>query len=910
MELRRSSRRTSNSPIPGNEQQHNDNGQEHIDSAGDADSIFQLIDKSDDDTYMPSSDSEICGPVEMHKEDALELNHKPVTTVDFPDRDVPTTIPNLFPGVSVPYCTQPSTERDDIQQSTQQTETGCEFSAPKKERRKYTKKKRKTTGPLLMWEVWEEEYERWIDDHLVEDTDLNEQNEVVPETAESPSDLIIPLLRYQKEWLAWALKQEESSTRGGILADEMGMGKTVQAIALVLSKREICRSLYGPDASSMSPGSSTGLPGVRTTLVICPVVAVSQWVSEIDRFTLGGSTKVLVYHGANRGKSTKQFLDYDFVITTYSIVEAEYRKYMMPPKERCPYCGKLYYQKKLAIHQKYFCGPDSVRTSKQSKQEKKKMKCSTSMSKQDTKEKGKYWECEDNMKKAGKRKSKDYEEDNTVVEHSLPREKSILHSLNWYRIILDEAHFVKDRRCNTAKAVLALESSYKWALSGTPLQNRVGELYSLVRFLQIVPYSYYLCKDCDCRTLDYSSSTLCSNCPHNSVRHFCWWNKYVATPIQSHGHADWGRRALILLKHKVLRNIVLRRTKKGRASDLALPPRIVSLRRDTQDIKEADYYESLYNESQAQFNTYVQEGTVMNNYAHIFDLLTRLRQAVDHPYLVVYSRTASLRSGSMVDTDNVEHVCGICQDPAEDPVVTSCSHVFCKACLIDFSASLGQVSCPSCSQLLTVDLTTNANTGDQAKTTIKGFKSSSILNRVRLDDFQTSTKIEALREEIRFMAERDGSAKGIVFSQFTSFLDLINYSLHKSGINCVQLVGSMSISARDAAIKRFTEDPECKIFLMSLKAGGVALNLTVASHVFLMDPWWNPAVERQAQDRIHRIGQYKPIRIVRFVIENTIEERILKLQEKKELVFEGTVGGSADALGKLTEADMRFLFVT
>ncbi|KDO54698.1 hypothetical protein CISIN_1g0027441mg, partial [Citrus sinensis] len=165
-------------------------------------------------------------------------------------------------------------------------------------------------------------------------------------------------------------------------------------------------------------------------------------------------------------------------------------------------------------------------------------------------------------------------------------------------------------------------------------------------------------------------------------------------------------------------------------------------------------------------------------------------------------------------------------------------------------------------------------------------------------------------EEIRFMVERDGSAKGIVFSQFTSFLDLINYSLHKSGVNCVQLVGSMSIPARDAAINRFTEDPDCKIFLMSLKAGGVALNLTVASHVFLMDPWWNPAVEQQAQDRIHRIGQYKPIRIVRFLIENTIEERILKLQEKKKLVFEGTVGGSADAFGKLTEADMRFLFVT
>ncbi|CAK9157995.1 unnamed protein product [Ilex paraguariensis] len=306
---------------------------------------------------------------------------------------------------------------------------------------------------------------------------------------------------------------------------------------------------------------------------------------------------------------------------------------------------------------------------------------------------------------------------------------------------------------------------------------------------------------------------------------------------------------------------------------------------------------------------YLEAGTLANNYAHIFQLLTRLRQAVDHPYLVVYSSSSMGRNGGEVDTSDGEQVCSLCHDPAEDPVVTSCSHVFCKLCLIDFSASVGQVTCPSCSKPLTVDFTTDKDHGDQnTRTTLKGFKPSSILNRIRLDDFQTSTKIDALREEITFMVEEDGSAKGIVFSQFTTFLDLIHYSLEKAGVNCVQLVGSMSLGARDAAISKFTDDPDCRIFLLSLKAGGVALNLTVASHVFLMDPWWNPAVEQQAQDRIHRIGQYKPIKMVRFVIENTVEERILKLQEKKLLVFEGTVGGSSDAMGKLTEKDLTFLF--
>ncbi|KAK2433568.1 P-loop containing nucleoside triphosphate hydrolase superfamily protein [Trifolium repens] len=752
---------------------------------------------------------------------------------------------------------------------------------------KAKKTKKGDPKPVLLWHAWKEEHERWIDQNLLEDVTLD-QSEVMNETAEASSDLIVPLLRYQREWLAWALKQESSVTRGGILADEMGMGKTIQAIALVLVKRELQQMSCESDEQSHSPGSSKVLPVIKGTLVICPLVAVNQWGSEIDRFTLKGSTKVLIYHGPKRENFTEQFSEYDFVITTYSTVESEYRKHVMPPKEKCPYCGKLYKPSKLDIHLKYHCGPNAIKTSKQSKQSKKNKS-------------GQSSKMDGELKHNSIKKKKG--EMCLGVEGN---EKSFLHTVKWQRIILDEAHFIKSRHCNTTKAVLALESSYKWALSGTPLQNRVGELYSLVRFLQIVPFSYNLCKDCDCRILDHSSSKECPNCPHSSVRHFCWWNKNIATPIQTHGYGNSGKRAMILLKNKILKSIVLRRTKIGRAADLELPPRIVSLRRDSLDIKEQDYYESLYNESQAQFNTYVEANTVTNNYAHIFDLLTRLRQAVDHPYLVVYSPTATALKGENL-VSNGEKECGLCHDTVEDPVVTSCQHTFCKGCLIDFSGSLGRVSCPSCSTLLTVDLTSNKDAVVN-KTTIKGFRSSSILNRIQIENFQTSTKIEALREEIRFMVERDGSAKAIVFSQFTSFLDLINYSLQKSGVSCVQLNGSMTMGARDVAIKKFTDDPECKIFLISLKAGGVALNLTVASHVFLMDPWWNPAVERQAQDRIHRIGQYKPIRIVRFVIENTIEERILKLQEKKELVFEGTIGGSSEALGKLTVADLRFLF--
>jgi DNA repair protein RAD16 len=109
-------------------------------------------------------------------------------------------------------------------------------------------------------------------------------------------------------------------------------------------------------------------------------------------------------------------------------------------------------------------------------------------------------------------------------------------------------------------------------------------------------------------------------------------------------------------------------------------------------------------------------------------------------------------------------------------------------------------------------------------------------------------------------------------------------------------------------IAAFTHDPSVRVFLLSLKAGGVALNLTAASHCFVLDSWWNPAVEQQAQDRVHRLGQHRPMRCVKFAIAGTIEERVIKLQEKKQLVFEATVGRDGEALARLTEDDMRFLF--
>lgn len=261
---------------------------------------------------------------------------------------------------------------------------------------------------VLLWEVWEEEDQRWIDQHLTEDVDLDQQNAVIAETLEPPPELIMPLLRYQKEFLAWASKQEQS-VAGGILADEMGMGKTIQAISLVLARREVDRARFGK--------------AVGCTLVLCPLVAVSQWSNEIDRFTSPGSTKVLVYHGAKREKNVKELMKYDFVLTTYSTAENEFRRCMMSPKVQCEYCDKSFYPKSLTIHHKYHCGPSAVKTEKQSKQNKKNS-AATSSKQANVKE-----------KRSRKKAKQTLEEDQCGP---VDREKSLLHSVKWNRIILDE----------------------------------------------------------------------------------------------------------------------------------------------------------------------------------------------------------------------------------------------------------------------------------------------------------------------------------------------------------------------------------------------------------------------------------------------------------------------------------------
>ncbi|KAF5371952.1 hypothetical protein D9615_008067 [Tricholomella constricta] len=628
--------------------------------------------------------------------------------------------------------------------------------------------------------------------------DLEESIPIItPTMAEQPMNLKLTLLPFQRESLFWMRKQEQGIWNGGMLADEMGMGKTIQIIALFVTD------------------------GVKPNLVVAPTVAVMQWRNEIESHTDG--LKVLVWHGSSRESDIKELKKYDVVLTTYAVMESCFRK----------------------------------------------------------------------QQSGFKRKG------------MIVKEKSPLHEIHWHRIVLDEAHNIKERSTNTAKAAFQLKSNYRWCLSGTPLQNRVGELYSLVRFLGGDPFSYYFCKVCDCKSLHwtFSDKRSCDDCGHTPMQHTCFWNNEILTPIQKNGMVGPGKPAFKKLRI-LLDRMMLRRTKLQKADDLGLPPRTVLVRRDYFSPEEKDLYLSLYTNAKRDFSTYVDQGTILNNYSNIFTLLTRLRQMACHPDLVLRSKT-NARNFTNEDIEEAT-VCRLCNDIAEDAIKSKCHHIFDRACIQQYleTSEEAHPQCPTCHLPLTIDL--EAPALEMEETISKARQG--ILGRLNLEKWRSSSKIEALVEELSNLRLQEATTKSIVFSQFVNFLDLIAYRLQKAGFNICRLEGTMSPQARDATIKHFTNNVGVTVFLVSLKAGGVALNLTEASRVYLMDSWWNPAVEFQAMDRIHRLGQHRPVQAIKIVIEDSIESQIVQLQEKKSAMVNATLAADDQAMGRLTPEDLGFLF--
>ena len=252
------------------------------------------------------------------------------------------------------------------------------------------------------------------------------------------------------------------------------------------------------------------------------------------------------------------------------------------------------------------------------------------------------------------------------------------------------------------------------------------------------------------------------------------------------------------------------------------------------------------------------------------------------------------------DENKKAATCVVCMDRPRDVMLLPCGHAhLCQQCV---NVLPTPKRCPMCRASITKTVKISGKGSEKKKMSMGR---DTILQKLNMSQWVSSTKIEALVQEVKAMPK---GSKAIAFSQYTTFLDLCNWRLKRAGIHCCMLMGHMPLSQRKSTLNAFKTDPTIKVILMSLKAGGEGLNLQEASHVYLLDPWWNPAVEMQAIQRAHRIGTTHEVKAVRFITSDTIEDRMNDLQKVKMKVFEGAIDSSAAALSSLSAEDIRFLF--
>jgi len=283
-------------------------------------------------------------------------------------------------------------------------------------------------------------------------------------------------------------------------------------------------------------------------------------------------------------------------------------------------------------------------------------------------------------------------------------------------------------------------------------------------------------------------------------------------------------------------------------------------------------------------------GKALNAYRHLLEILLRLRQVCCHWKLCGEDRMNNLLS--LLDSDDVVELnpenrlalqailqlsidssdeCAVCLETLHNPVITACKHVFGYECIERVIST--QHKCPLCRTAL-----------QDVEQLVHPAVEEELEEDADIDISTKSSKTEALMSILQ-ASRRDPASKVVIFSQWTSFLNIIQHQLNEFGYKYARIDGSMPARARDAAITALETDPETRILLASLSVCSVGLNLVAADTVILADSWWAPAIEDQAVDRVHRLGQTRPCTVWRLVMENSIEERVLEIQkEKRKLV--------------------------
>ena len=392
-----------------------------------------------------------------------------------------------------------------------------------------------------------------------------------------------------------------------------------------------------------------------------------------------------------------------------------------------------------------------------------------------------------------------------VVVTSYPlavRDMAQLSSHAWHYLVLDEAQRIKNSRSLATMALKGLNARHRLCLSGTPLENHLGELWSL---------------------MDFVSPGLLGN--------EAQFREHYRNPIEK-------RQESLQAEHlaRRVRPFILRRTKLQVAQDL--PEKTETLLRVELDGMQRDLYETVRATMDSKLREAIARQGLARSQIVVLDALLKLRQVCCDPRLL------KLRSALSGDEDRV---------PATDA---------------------------------------HAADGVLAQKSVHRHATATA----------PSAKLELLRDLLPTLVE-DGR-RILVFSQFTEMLALIEPELTRLNLAYIKLTGD---TVNRGEVVRSFQEGDIPIFLISLKAGGVGLNLTAADTVILYDPWWNPAVEQQAIDRAYRIGQGKPVFVYKLVATGTVEEKMLELQARKAGLADSLLSGVAGTAA-LTAQDFDELF--
>lgn len=621
---------------------------------------------------------------------------------------------------------------------------------------------------------------------------------------------------------------------GGILADVMGLGKTLNVLSLVTGSLQEARVFAKQQPPTDNDFGTELLLNSRATLLVCPLSTIVNWEEQIKTH-LDKPLKYYIYQGGNRTNEATELRDYDMVITTYGAVASE------------------------------------------------------------------------------------------ITKRGRNRPNSPLMEVNWFRVVLDEAHTIRKTSTGQSKACCTLSAERRWAVTGTPVQNRLDDLGALIKFLRIRPFD--------------EPGMFAS---------------YITTPLRT-GQAEAIPKLRLLVDA-----ITLRRLK----DKIDLPPRIETIVPLKMTDAERNLYEQFSRNTQGQFDAMTNKNGGMGGkaYAHVLKAIGRLRMISAHGSDMLSDEDWEVAKGfnanNAIDLEDDDddrpdrpasqafemyrimkdsnvNFCARCQryltiseektqeyneedEDEEDELVgylMPCNQLVCTKCvdtlrkeLKDNASVDNYAECPICSNWIRVtffELWRSEMLADEAaQETIRKSKFAKNLARYA----GPSSKVQALLKDLREHEEwsdkhpDERPIKSVVFSEWTSHLDLIQHALMGASIPTTRLDGSMSFSQRTKAINNFQAADDVNVILVSLKAGGLGLNLTAASRVYTMEPNYNPAAEAQAVERVHRLGQTREVIIKRFIMEDTIEQKILKLQDKKMALAEFSIERSTMKTLSKTEA--------